>query len=78
METGEMIFSGTTERIDCEKGFYDFSAHADHSELLRFVNGCEPETVVLCHGDNRDELAEDLTEQGFDIRLPVEGDLIEL
>ncbi len=78
METGEMMFSGTTERIDCEMGFYDFSAHADHSELLRFINGCEPETVVLCHGDNRDELAEDLTEQGFDTRLPVEGDLIEL
>ncbi len=78
LETGEMLFGNVSHKVECEVGFYDFSAHADHMELLRFINGCSPETVVLCHGDNREPLAEDLIAEDFDVRMPMEGEAIEV
>lgn len=77
MKTGEILLSGESKKVDCEVGFYDFSAHADHSELLKFIRDCSPETVVLCHGDNREALGEDL-EGEFDVLMPMEGERIEV
>jgi len=73
METGEMLFGGEPKKVECEVGFFDFSAHADHSELMRFIRDCSPETVVLCHGDSRDALAEELKNE-FEIVMPMEGE----
>jgi putative mRNA 3-end processing factor len=78
LETGEVLFGETPMKIDCEVGFYDFSAHADHSELLRFVKECSPETVVLCHGDNREALASDLENEDFQVISPNEGEMVEV
>ena len=76
LETGEIMYGETPMKIDCEVGFYDFSAHADHSELLRFVRECSPETVVLCHGDNREALAADLQAEDFTVISPEEGEMV--
>jgi putative mRNA 3-end processing factor len=78
LETGSMLFGEKSVQIDCEVGFYDFSAHADHSELLRFVRECSPETVVLCHGDNREALATDLSDEDFKVLSPMEGEVVEV
>lgn len=78
LDTGEVLFGDTPVKIDCEVGFYDFSAHADHSELLRFVRECSPETVVLCHGDNREALASDLEDEDFKVLSPMEGEVFEV
>ncbi|MDO9536945.1 MAG: MBL fold metallo-hydrolase [Thermoplasmata archaeon] len=78
MESGEMVIVGERSKIHCELGFYDFSAHADHNELIKFIKACEPEDVVLCHGDNRTALANDLKVDGFKIHMPKEGQQIEL
>ena len=77
-ETGEILIGGSLVKIECEVGFYDFSAHADHLELMRFIKECSPETVVLCHGDNREALAADLEAEDFDVYVPMEGETIEL
>jgi putative mRNA 3-end processing factor len=77
MESGELVLGGAPAKIQCELGFYDFSAHADHNELIKFVKACAPEEVVLCHGDNRIVLANDLREDGFKVHMPKEGQKIE-
>ena len=58
-------------KIGCEWEKFDFSAHAGHDELLRFIEGCDPQRVVLMHGDSREELAADL--DGREVLLPIEG-----
>ena len=50
---------------------FDFSAHAGHDELVKFINASDPQRVVLMHGDNREALAEAI--EGREVILPVEG-----
>jgi len=76
MDTGTMVFNGEEKEINCEVAFFDFSAHADHKQLLRFVDKCEPTKVVLMHGDQREVLAKDL--EGYRVVMPKEGDKIEV
>jgi putative mRNA 3-end processing factor len=74
LETGTMDFRGVTERVQCEVLKYDFSAHAGHDELMAFAKGCEPEKIVLMHGDQREILAGDLRAEGFEVLLPRNGE----
>ena len=76
LENGTINLQGNETQIDCEIGFFDFSAHADHDELVKFANACDPEKVILAHGDEREALAEDLKD--FEVILPTEGDEIEV
>ncbi len=78
MDTGEMKLRGEKAKIQCELGFYDFSAHADHNELIKFISACSPQDVVLCHGDNRIALADDLKQHGFKVHMPKEGQQLDL
>ena len=75
-DTGTMNLHGVNVKINCELSFFDFSAHADHDDLLRFIDGCDPERVILCHGDNRELLAKDI--EGRDVLMPMEGEWTEL
>ena len=68
---------GVKEKIKCEVQQFDLSAHADHNELLDFINGCDPEKIVLCHSDNREALAKDL-EADHKVFLPKLGEEFEL
>ena len=70
MDEGILDLYGIKEKIDMELGFFDFSAHAGHSELIEFAEKCSPEKIVLMHGDNRDALAKDLKERGFEVYTP--------
>jgi len=73
IETGMMDFQGVSERVECEVMKFDFSAHAGHNELLAFAKGCDPEKIVLMHGDQREILAGDLRAEGFEVLLPRNG-----
>jgi putative mRNA 3-end processing factor len=77
IETGEILHNGVAHKIESDVCFYDFSAHADHSELVKFIHACDPETVVLCHGDNREELAKEISGD-YDVCTPMEGEHITL
>jgi putative mRNA 3-end processing factor len=70
-ETGTVDLYGAKVKVNCEVSFFDFSAHADHNNLLDFIDGCDPERVVLMHGDNREELAKDI--EGREVLMPMEG-----
>jgi putative mRNA 3-end processing factor len=78
LETGMMEFQGVSERVECEVLKYDFSAHAGHNELLAFAKGCDPEKIVLMHGEEREILAGDLRSMGFDVQLPKNGEKFSL
>ncbi len=71
IEEGLIDIGGADVKVKCEWQKFDFSAHAGHDELVRFVEACDPQRVVLMHGDHRELLAEAL--QGREILLPVEG-----
>ena len=46
-----------------------------NDELIKFAKACNPEKVVLAHGDEREALRDDLKD--FEVILPTEGDEIE-
>ncbi len=71
IEEGVVDIAGADVKIRCEWQRFDFSAHAGHDELVRFIEGCDPQRVVLMHGDNRELLANAL--DGREVLLPVEG-----
>ena len=60
VEEGKLDFYGVVEKVECEVQYYDFSAHAGHSELVSFAKACNPEKIVLFHSDDREPLARDL------------------
>ncbi len=62
VEHGQLDFYGVKEKVECEVEYYDFSAHAGHSELIDFAKKCNPEKIVLMHSDNREALVEPLNE----------------
>jgi len=71
IEEGVVSIRGVDVKVRCEWQKFDFSAHAGHDELVRFIEGCDPTRVVLMHGDDRTPLANAL--EGRDVMLPVEG-----
>jgi len=76
LENSMIRDSGATLPVECDIERFDFSAHAGHEELLEFARGCNPEKIVLCHGDKREKVADDLSE--FEVYTPKEGEIIEI
>jgi len=76
VEQGTIDLYGVKIRPKCELQKFDFSAHAGHDDLVRFVEACDPEKVVLMHGDNRQILADAL--EGRECILPQEGEWVTL
>ncbi|MGA8542525.1 MAG: MBL fold metallo-hydrolase [Thermoplasmata archaeon] len=60
MDKGTLTIDETTIHPVCEIEKFDFSAHAGHSDLVRFIETTRAETVVLMHGDRREALKEAL------------------
>ena len=77
VDKGRLDFYGVTEKIECEVEYFDFSAHAGHSELIEFAKKCNPEKIVLMHSDNRDALVEPLKDVA-EIFMPNTGEQINL
>ena len=79
LETGKMRLERDPEspafRLECEVAQFALSGHAGHTQLLEFIRGCDPERVILYHGDNRQPLADDLD---CEVILPTEGNPIQL
>jgi putative mRNA 3-end processing factor len=71
VDTGSVDLYGVGVDIKIEWQKFDFSAHAGHDELIRFIEGCDPQRVVLMHGEQRELLAEAL--EGREVLLPLEG-----
>ena len=77
VDKGKLNFYGVIENVECEVEYFDFSAHAGHSELVEFAKGCNPEKIVLFHSDNRKALEEPLKDVA-EVYSPNTGELLEL
>jgi len=62
--------------VDCNIESFDLSGHAGHSQIVDFINKCNPEKVILYHGDNREAFSEDLKD--YDLVLPNENEYIDI
>jgi len=76
LDTGMIDLDGEEGKLRCNVKFFDFSAHADHKALLKFIHDCKPENVVLYHGDRRELLVDDLS--GYNVILPKDGENYEI
>ncbi len=76
VETEEI---GVKELVDvkCETHVFDLSAHADHNELLSFIRACDPDKVILMHGDNRQLLADEIKDE-MKVFMPMTGQEYEI
>lgn len=77
IEKGKLDFYGVVENVECEVQYFDFSAHAGHSELIDFAKACKPEKIVLFHGENRELLVESLGAFA-DVYTPHNGEIVNL
>ncbi len=75
LEHGEIDIYGIKTKVNCQVKFYDFSAHAGHSQLVEFINKCSPENVVIVHSENPEMLAEDID---ANIYMPKNGEKIKI
>jgi putative mRNA 3-end processing factor len=60
-------------KVECEVKKFDFSAHAGHSDLVKFAKATGAEDIVLFHGDHREELVPDLSDFAT-VHTPMMGD----
>lgn len=71
LERGAINLSGVEVKPAMQVEFFDLSAHAGHDDLINFIKGCQPENVILCHGDNREAIVDDLG--NYNVILPFNG-----
>ncbi len=71
MEKGTLNLSGAEIKPDMQVEFFDMSAHAGHDDLVQFIKDCQPENVILCHGDQREAIVDDLA--NYNVILPFNG-----
>lgn len=62
-DRGTLNLAGVEQKIKAEIGFFDFSAHCGHSELVNFIKDCDPENVILFHSEDREPLVRELGDQ---------------
>ncbi|MBE3137194.1 MAG: MBL fold metallo-hydrolase [Thermoplasmata archaeon] len=77
IEKGRLNFYGVVEKVDCEVKYYDFSAHAGHSELVEFAKQCKPEKIILFHSADRAPLVESLKDTA-EVLTPMKGERFSL
>jgi putative mRNA 3-end processing factor len=77
IEKGKLNFYGVLENVDCEVQYYDFSAHAGHSELVEFAKQCKPEKIILFHSADRAPLVESLKDT-TEVLTPMKGERFSL
>jgi putative mRNA 3-end processing factor len=73
MDDGVVEFDGEIIKVEAEVEYFDFSSHAGHSDLVKFIKRCDPETVVVMHSGHPDLLAEDPDLEGYEFVLPETG-----
>ncbi|MCI4323914.1 MAG: MBL fold metallo-hydrolase, partial [Thermoplasmata archaeon] len=73
VEHGTLTIDEVTVRPECEVAAFDFSSHAGHNELVDMVKRVKAKTVVLMHGDHREELAKALQPE-HEVLMPQTGE----
>lgn len=72
LEHGSVMMDGEPVKVACEVKKYDFSAHADHQQLVDFVHACNPNNVIIMHSETRELFLPDL--EKYNVILPKTGE----
>jgi putative mRNA 3-end processing factor len=70
LETGSAEIDGRMMRVSARVEDYDFSAHADRSGILSFLDSYDDSEILVNHGDQCASFAEDLRADGYDASAP--------
>ncbi|WP_313695893.1 MBL fold metallo-hydrolase [Halorarum halobium] len=73
LETGSAEIDGRVMPVSARVEQYDFSAHADRSGLLDFLESYRDAEVLVNHGDRCEAFAEELRADGYDASAPELG-----
>ena len=76
MEQRCVNIDGEICKVECELQKYDFSAHADHDQIIEFIKACDPDNVIFMHSEAREKFLPDLTD--YNVLLPKTGEEFEL
>lgn len=71
MDSSCVMVEGEMIKINCEIQKFDFSAHADHPQLIQFIRDCNPENVIIMHSETRELFLDDLAD--YNVILPETG-----
>jgi putative mRNA 3-end processing factor len=77
LDKGKIDLYGVIEKVKCRVEYFDFSAHAGHSQLIEFAKACEPEKIVLFHSDDRTPLIKPLSEFA-EVYTPNDKEILEI
>jgi putative mRNA 3-end processing factor len=78
MDDRTVVLDDVALKVEAEVDYFDFSSHAGHSDLVKFIKRCDPETVVVMHSGHPELLAEDPKLEGYEFILPETGKSFEL
>ena len=78
LESGRAEIDGQVMPIAARVESYDFSAHADRTGILGFLDSYRDATVLVNHGDRCAAFAEELRADGFEASAPGLGDVVEV
>ncbi|MFB6267398.1 MAG: MBL fold metallo-hydrolase [Halodesulfurarchaeum sp.] len=70
--------NGRTVMVSAQVEQFDFSAHADRRDLLRFLEPYRDATVLVNHGDSPERFAAGLRERGVDATAPEQGAVVQI
>ncbi len=76
LDTGYIELNGNKHKVFSEVSTFDFSAHAGNSELLKFIEKTKAETVILCHGENREIMFSQIIDKN--VLTPKSGEKFEI
>ncbi len=68
---------GVLKKVACQVNYFDFSAHAGHSQLVQFARDCRANKVVIYHSDNPVPLAEAISDFA-EVIIPQNNEEIEI
>ncbi|SDN01873.1 putative mRNA 3-end processing factor [Halogranum gelatinilyticum] len=78
LERGSAEIDGRIMPISAQAESYDFSAHADHDGLREFLSAYEASEILVNHGDNCENFAAELREDGYEASAPEVGQVVEV
>jgi putative mRNA 3-end processing factor len=78
LERGSAEIDGRIMPISAKAESYDFSAHADHDGLRQFLSAYEENEILVNHGDNCENFAAELREDGYEASAPEVGQVVEV
>jgi putative mRNA 3-end processing factor len=73
IESGRAEIDGRVMPVSAKVEQYDFSAHADRSGLVGFLDSYADTPVLINHGDRCEQFATELREAGFEATAPEVG-----